>query len=104
MAGAIFSSRTITITDRKGTSGTATATSTIPILYGCLIPLVLLNRTPPKTEPWLLWGRQPGKKYGGHSREVDTMRVQCRRIRGRGLLFLPAMAMVILLEEAMAEH
>ena len=76
--------RTTTITARTGTSGTATATGTIPILYGCLIPLGLSNWTPPRTEPWLGWERRPGKKYRGRSREVDTMKVRCRRTRSRG--------------------
>ena len=48
---AIIARRTITITARTGTSGTATATGTIPIMYGCLIPLGLSNWKPPRTEP-----------------------------------------------------
>ena len=72
------------ITARTGTSGTATATGIIPILYGCLIPLGLSNSTPPRIEPWLGWERRPGKKYGGRSREVDTMKVCCRKTRSRG--------------------
>ena len=62
--GEIIARRTITITARTGTSGTATATGKIPILYACLIPLGLLNQTPPRTEPWLGWGRRPGKNIG----------------------------------------
>ena len=76
--------RTITITARTGTSGTATANGTTLILYRCLIPLGLSNWTPPRTEPWLGCERRPGKKYGGRSREVDTMKVWCRRTRSRG--------------------
>ena len=92
------------ITARIGTISTAIATGKIPIMYGCLIPLVLLNRTPPVKEPWLEEGRRPGKQYGGHSREANIMKVRCKRTRSRVCLFLPAMAMVRLLEATMAEH
>ena len=44
----IIARRTITITERKGTIGTVTATGTIPILYGRLITLILSNRTLPR--------------------------------------------------------
>ena len=74
--------RTITIMARTGTSGTATATGTIPILYGFFIPLILSNWTSPRTEPWLGWERRPGKILGC-SREVDIMKVRCRRTRSR---------------------
>ena len=49
---------TITIMERTGTSGTATARGTVPILYGCLIPLVLLNLE------W--WGGGVGVGIQGH--------------------------------------
>ena len=102
--GAINARRTITITDMKGMSSTATDTGAIPILYVCLIPLKLLKQTPPRTESWLGWGRRPGKKYGGRSREDDTMKFWCRRKRSRGRSVLPSMDMVRLLEAMMAEH
>ena len=44
---------------------TATVTSKITIMYGFLIPLGLLNRTPPITEPCMEWGRRPEKNIGG---------------------------------------
>ena len=56
--------RKMTIMSRKVKSCTETDTDTIYILYGCLIPLGLSNRTPPRTEPWLGWGGKPGKIYG----------------------------------------
>ena len=92
------------ITARIGTIGTSIATGKISIMYGCLIPLVLLNRTPPRKEPWLEEGRRPGKQYGGHSREANIMKVWCKRTSSRVWLFLTAMAMVKLLEETMVEH
>ena len=49
--GEIIASRTIKIMARTGTSGTTADTGTIPIIYGCLIPLGLLNWTPPTAEP-----------------------------------------------------
>ena len=69
-AGAIIARRTITITARKGTSGTATATVKIMIMYGCLIPLGSLKRTPPRTEPWVGWGRRLKKNIGGVQRST----------------------------------
>ena len=55
--GEIIARRTITIIARTGTSGTATASGTITILYRCFIPLGLLDRGPPITETLLGWGR-----------------------------------------------
>ena len=63
-SGAIIARRTITITARTGTRGTSTATVTIPIMYGCLIPLGSLKRKPPRTEPWMGWGSRPKKIWG----------------------------------------
>ena len=83
-AWTLIERRKITITARTGTSETSTDTGTITILYGCLIPLELSNRMPPRTETWLGWGRRPGKKYGGSSNEANTMKVKCRITRGRG--------------------
>ena len=103
-AGEIIARRAFVVTSGTGTSGTATATNKIMIMYGCLIPSGLSNHTLPRTEPWLGWGRRPGKKYGGCSREADTMKVRCRRTRGGGRSVLPDMAMVRMLEATMAEY
>ena len=48
--------------------------------------------------------RDQEKKYGGRSREDDTMKFWCRRKRSRGRSVLPSMDMVRLLEAMMAEH
>ena len=78
------------ITARTGTSDTATDTGTILILYGCLIPLGLSNLTPPRTEPWLGWGRQPGKKYWGFQGRPIQLKVDAEeQVVGDGRFFQP---------------
>ena len=85
-------------------NNTATATGTITNIYGCLIPLGLLNRAPPITEPCMVWERRPEKIYGGHSRESKKTKCWCRKMRRRRRSVIPAIAMVRPLGETIAKH
>ena len=49
-------------------------------------------------------GKVTRKKYGGRSRQADTMKFRCRRTKIRGWSVLLAMAVVRLLEVTMAKY